>query len=595
MKENFLKLKFNFKDLIKISTRFLVKSFFCFNLKKTFFIFLYLISFSVFAQECPNWSKEVASQKFENLKHKLNQANKDYRKKGKSNLSDQEYDYLKSNLLFWQNCFDFLEKQPKKDKLFSGKTKHPVVHTGLYKAKSEQEVNSFLHKNATNEIWLMPKIDGVALSLIYKKGKLIQAISRGDGIYGEDVTKQVKLLKNLPQKLNENIDLILQGELYWIHKNRIEAEAVLSNAREKVSAYLMQESRLALSSQKPVSENEKLQNSDKIGFFAWEVPSLQTEFADRLDFLTNLGFGDTKNFSYRVKSLKEVKKLKKQIHTSPLKFATDGIVLTSAKRPDYKKWKVNDKYWAIGWKHEFKTSLTKITKISYKIGRTGKITPMVYFEELTLGGRKYTRASLGSLKKLEAMNLKVDDIIELELAGGIIPQVKKLVWQSSSSKKTKIPNFSQYTKTTCMKFSQNCKEQFLARLVYMSEKLPIKGVKEGGWNLLLEANLIKNLHSWREIKATDLQKIAGFGDKKTHNFLHSFKKAKKEPFTKYLIALGLGVDLRILNDLDKKLSLKNSFESWSKVSLLQWQKAGLTNLRARNAVDFLQALLAQSN
>lgn len=592
---------------------------FCNKLKNIRNIFIFmtlvlfsLISFNVSAEECPAWDKNLAIREFDNLEYKLNLANREYRLNGRSSLSDQEYDYLKNKLVFLQNCFKFLPQGMNKDFLFAGKLVHKVVHSGLYKAKSEQEINSFLHKNLENGIWLTPKVDGIAISLIYKKGELVQAITRGDGFYGEDVTQRVKELKNIPQNLPSKIDLILQGELYWTQENRIEAKATLSNAREKIFGFLMQKAQIHTEDEnqkvtlvdmldklyksketKVINESEvsKITDAkDKIGLFVWEAPTLEVSMQQRLDFLEQQGFEDTKKFSYKVETLQEIKKLKDDIFTKPSKFPTDGIVLTTTDRPNYKRWTVADRYWSIAWKHDFQTSLTSVEKITFSVGRTGKITPIVYFQPLKIQGRNYSKASLGSLNKLLDMQLKSGDLVEVELAGGIIPKIKKVVWQQISSKQIQIPDFSNYTNTSCMTYNPQCKEQFLARLVYLSEELPIKGVKEGTWDLLINAKLIQKLSDWQRINKKDLKDIKGLNTKSIDKIFSAFQIAKTQTFTKYLHSLGVPLALDILDKTQKQLDLADELKAWSQVSVTDWQKIGLSATSAKIVKDYLIVL-----
>lgn len=575
------------------------------------FISLIFLSFQTNADDCPNWDKNQAILEFENLNHKLKIANREYRLNGKSDLTDQEYDYLRNQLSFWQKCFNFLPQNLERDYLFAGKVIHSVIHSKIYKAKSEQEINAFLHKNLDKGVWLMPKVDGIAISLIYKEGKLVQAITRGDGIYGEDVTEKVQTIKNIPKVLQDKIDLILQGEFYWIQNQRIEKNAVLSNAREKIIAFLMQKTSMALkdknksetladvlmrpykSEDKPITELEEskiLDAKDNIGLFVWEVPQLQTSMQERLDFLEQQGFGDTKKYTYKVESIQEVKNLKNYFYTKPMKFATDGIVLNASERPDYKKWTNSNKYWSIAWKHNFVTSLTKVKKITYSVGRTGRVTPIVYFEPIKMQGRNYTKASLGSLNILLKMQLKSGDLVEVKLAGGIIPKVEKVVWQQVNSKKIEIPDFSNYSKTSCMQYSTICREQFLARLVYISEELPIRGVKQGTWDLLINAGLIKKLSDWKNITANNLLEVSGINTKSAKNISTAFKVAKQQSFVKYLHSLGLPLSLDILEKAQINFDLAPNLNAWTKISLQQWQKIGVSKTSADIAITYLQAL-----
>jgi len=147
---------------------------------------------------CPVWSPAKAGQEIAALKAQLTRWNDDYWKQGSSEVSDDVYDRLNARLKQWQRCF---HDEPLHDDLpaASGTVKHPFAHTGVHKVESKQALSRWMATK--QDLWVQPKVDGVAVTLVYKNGKLVQAISRGDGLQGEEWTAQARTIPAIPQTL----------------------------------------------------------------------------------------------------------------------------------------------------------------------------------------------------------------------------------------------------------------------------------------------------------------------------------------------------------------------------------------------------------
>lgn len=147
---------------------------------------------------CPVWSPAKAGQEIAALKAQLTRWNDDYWKQGSSEVSDDVYDRLNARLKQWQRCF---HDEPLHDDLpaASGTVKHPFAHTGVHKVESKQALSRWMATK--QDLWVQPKVDGVAVTLVYKNGKLVQAISRGDGLQGEEWTAQARMIPAIPQTL----------------------------------------------------------------------------------------------------------------------------------------------------------------------------------------------------------------------------------------------------------------------------------------------------------------------------------------------------------------------------------------------------------
>lgn len=171
---------------------------------------------------CPAWSHAKADQELAKLSAQIARWSEAYWQEGKSEVSDEVYDQLSARLAQWRFCFN---NEPTSDDIppASGTVKHPIAHTGVHKVVGINELRQWM--KAHHDLWVQPKVDGVAVTLIYRKGKLVQAISRGDGMKGEDWTAQVQKIPSIPLTLQGALaDSILQGELFLRSEGHIQQQ-----------------------------------------------------------------------------------------------------------------------------------------------------------------------------------------------------------------------------------------------------------------------------------------------------------------------------------------------------------------------------------
>ncbi len=450
---------------------------------------------SAFAQSCPPWSLEQAKQEYLTLKKQLDIWNTDYRKNGYSAVSDATYDAFSRQLRFWKSCFPELKKleNEAKSPAPKGQVRHEVVHTGMHKAKDRQAVVSWLRSRSANDLWVQPKIDGVAVSLLYKNGKLAQAVSRGDGKFGEDWTVAVRRIVCVPQQIRADGAVLVQGELFWKHDGRREKSSSETSGREKVMGFLLAQDDTA---------------SPNIGFFAWELPNSSKGMLVRLETLEKLGFV-SKKWTKKVRNIDEIASLRNFFYTEPMPFATDGIVVKQGKRPSGKEWTVGGKSWSLAWKYPPKQAASCVVGVVFSVGRTGRVTPIVEIEPVRISGREIRRVSLGSVAILRELDLGIGDQVLVELRGSAIPHIAQ-VWQVKGRKAVKIPQ-KEYDFWSCSRFESGCEQQFLARLTWLSKNgLDMHGVGEGTWKKLVQNGVVVNLLDWLRLNEASLSQVKIF-------------------------------------------------------------------------------------
>lgn len=475
------------------------------------------------------------------LAKRLNEWNDAYYQQGISLVSDAIYDQTLQRFTQRQPCFPSIQLASITGKPTSS-IQHPIVQTGLNKVHSRQAVEHWLTERADQPLWIQPKADGVAVSLVYVNGKLTQAISRGDGLIGQDWTATVKNLPNIPQQISTELTpVILQGELIWRLKNHIQAKQDSQGARSKIAGLMNR--------QHNTSANNHTAEAQQIEIYIWDWPNSGLEMQQQLEQLNRWGFSRSQGLTQPVKSLNDVEHWQNQWYTQPLFMATDGVVIRQQQRPNAQHWQAKPPSWAIAWKHPAQQAVTHVNKIIYTVGRTGRITPILELEPITLDQNTIQRASLGGLKNLNKLDVQAGDLVVIQLAGLTIPQLKEVMVRNQPRSEFNPPTEESFHGLSCLEASDiktsnhptSCQQQYLARLSWLSAKqgLNMQGISSATWQLLLEQGLLTDLTNWLDFTQEALEKVTGLGEKRSRLLILNFKTAISQPFTTWLIALGM--------------------------------------------------------
>jgi DNA ligase (NAD+) len=477
------------------------------------------------ASECPDWPPERASSEVSALQQQIDRWDDSYHREGKSLITDELYDQSRSRLTEWRQCFTL--GQPENPlRNVRGTIPHPIAHTGLEKLRDSRAVEQWLRDRS--QVWVQPKVDGVAVTLIYKNGLLAQAISRGDGTQGQDWTASAHQITAIPPRLSQPLDLLVQGELYWRLTDHVQAQAGSLNARATVAGLMARKSLSA-------------EQASGIGLFVWDWPQGPDNLATRNKTLTELGFADTATFSQRISTLPDAERWRDHWYRTPLPFASDGIVLRQDQRPPAERWQAKPPYWSAAWKYPFAQALAEVRKVHFKIGRTGRITPLLELTPVQLDDRQIKRVSVSSLRRWQTLDIRPGDQVAISLAGLTIPRLEGVVLRSTERAELNIPLAADFHPLSCWQPTPGCENQFLARLVWLSGKqgLALPHVGPGTWEKLLETGRLNSLLDWLTLDAQELANIDGFGERSAARLESSFNSARQRPFLRWLKALGL--------------------------------------------------------
>ncbi len=509
---------------------------------------------------CPAWSPAQAEQEIARLSAQIARWDKAYWQQGVSDVNDDVYDQLAARLKQWRHCFGD-EQATEAQMPAGGSIRHPVSHTGVSKVANKAALRQWMRSH--QDLWIQPKVDGVAVTLVYRQGQLVQATSRGDGLKGEDWTAKVKRIAAIPARVTGPLaNSVLQGELFLRRDNHVQHQMGGMNARAKVAGAMMRQDDSAL--------------LDHIGIFIWAWPDGPATMDERLQALTRAGFDLTESWTHKVSSVEEVEKLRHRWLTSPLPFVTDGVVIRSAQEPAGNRWLPGDGSWVIAWKYAPVARIAEVRSITFAVGRTGRIAVVATLEPVQLDDKRVQRVNLGSIGRWQALDIAPGDQVQVSLAGQGIPRLDSVVWRGSNRQKP-VPPASRFTPLTCFYASPECHEQFMARLAWLSSSqvLNIEGLGDAGWQALHQAHHFEHLFSWLALTQEQLQHTPGLSAQRGLRLWHQFNQARRQPFTRWLEALGVPVPrvaMRALGTGTGSNSRAGIRSAGSKCRALVWKK-----------------------
>lgn len=516
---------------------------------------------------CPAWSPARAQEEISRLQQQIKQWDDDYWKEGKSEVEGGVYDQLSARLTQWQRCFGNETRDVMMPPL-NGAVMHPVAHTGVRKMADKNALSLWMRERS--DLWVQPKVDGVAVTLVYRDGKLNKAISRGNGLKGEDWTQKVRLISAVPQTVSGPLaNSTLQGEIFLKRKGHIQQQMGGINARAKVAGLMMRQG------------NSDTLNSLAVFVWAWpDGPHLMT---DRLKDLATAGFTLTQTYTRAVKNADEVAHVRNEWWKAKLPFVTDGVVVRAAKEPESRHWLPGQAEWLVAWKYQPVAQVAEVKAIQFAVGKSGKISVVASLAPVMLDDKKIQRVNIGSVRRWQEWDIAPGDQILVSLAGQGIPRIDDVVWRGAERTKPTPPE-NRFNSLTCYFASDVCQEQFISRLVWLGSKqvLGLDGIGEAGWRALHQTHRFEHIFSWLLLTPEQLQNTPGIAKSKSAQLWHQFNLARQQPFTRWVMAMGIPLTRAALNASDER--------SWSQLLFSTeqfWQQLpGTGSGRARQVIEW---------
>ncbi|HFK3789173.1 TPA: NAD-dependent DNA ligase LigB [Escherichia coli] len=516
---------------------------------------------------CPAWSPARAQEEISRLQQQIKQWDDDYWKEGKSEVEDGVYDQLSARLTQWQRCFGSEPRDVMMPPL-NGAVMHPVAHTGVRKMVDKNALSLWMRERS--DLWVQPKVDGVAVTLVYRDGKLNKAISRGNGLKGEDWTQKVSLISAVPQTVSGPLaNSTLQGEIFLQREGHIQQQMGGINACAKVAGLMMRQ-----------DDSDTL---NSLGVFVWAWPDGPQLMTDRLKELATAGFTLTQRYTRAVKNADEVARVRNEWWKAKLPFVTDGVVVRGAKEPESRHWLPGQAEWLVAWKYQPVAQVAEVKAIQFAVGKSGKISVVASLAPVMLDDKKVQRVNIGSVRRWQEWDIAPGDQILVSLAGQGIPRIDDVVWRGAERTKPTPPE-NRFNSLTCYFASDVCQEQFISRLVWLGSKqvLGLDGIGEAGWRALHQTHRFEHIFSWLLLTPEQLQNTPGIAKSKSAQLWHRFNLARKQPFTRWVMAMGIPLTRAALNASDER--------SWSQLLFSTeqfWQQLpGTGSGRARQVIEW---------
>lgn len=516
---------------------------------------------------CPAWSPARAQEEISRLQQQIKQWDDDYWKEGKSEVEDGVYDQLSARLTQWQRCFGNETRDVMMPPL-NGAVIHPVAHTGVRKMADKIALSLWMRERS--DLWVQPKVDGVAVTLVYRDGKLNKAISRGNGLKGEDWTQKVRLISAVPQTVSGPLaNSTLQGEIFLKREGHIQQQMGGINARAKVAGLMMRQ-----------DDSDTL---NSLGVFVWAWPDGPQLMTDRLKELATAGFTLTQTYTRAVKNADEVARVRNAWWKAKLPFVTDGVIVRAAKEPESRHWLPGQAEWLVAWKYQSVAQVAEVKAIQFAVGKSGKISVVASLAPVMLDDKKVQRVNIGSVRRWQEWDIAPSDQILVSLAGQGIPRIDDVVWRGAERTKPTPPE-NRFNSLTCYFASDVCQEQFISRLVWLGSKqvFGLDGIGEAGWRALHQTHRFEHIFSWLLLTPEQLQNTPGIAKSKSAQLWHQFNLARKQPFTRWVMAMGIPLTRAALNASDER--------SWSQLLFSTeqfWQQLpGTGSGRARQVIEW---------
>ena len=518
-------------------------------------------------------NKDIVNKDYLKKIKLIQKYNEYYYDKDKPIISDQKFDLLKKDIIDLEKKYSFLknEKSPTKSVGFRPsknfqKTKHKVPMLSLGNAFNEEDLINF-EKKIINYLSLKdasiieysaePKIDGISASLIYVNGEFIKGLSRGDGLEGEDITKNLKTIKDIPALINDKSfpeEIDIRGEVFIENNDFKSISEKFANPRNAASGSLRQ-------------KNSAVTSEIPLKFIAYTYGfERNMKIENQIDFLKKLKFWGFKTnpFNKKITNIKDLilnhKILEEKRNKIP--FDIDGVVykINSFDLQKRLGFAANAPRWAIAHKFSANSSVSEILNIEIQIGRTGALTPVAKIKPVNIGGVIVSNATLHNEDEIVRKDIRIGDTVTIERAGDVIPHVisvdfkkrnknsKKFIFPiicPSCGSKT-IKDFNEITKKLdavrrCTSEGYECEKIVIEKIKHFvsKEAFNIDGLGKKIIENFCNIRLIKLPQDIFNLDFQKIEKLEGWGKLSVTNLRFSIEQRKKISLERFIYSLGI--------------------------------------------------------
>jgi len=506
------------------------------------------------------------AQRYARLLQEVRRHDHLYYVEARPEISDATYDRLYRELLDLETSHPKLADENSPTRKVGGApldsfrtVAHAVRMQSLNNTYSEEELQEFLDRveknlhGQTAEFAVEPKVDGLAVSLRYENGRLTQGLTRGDGERGDDITENIKTIRNLPlfvPRLPPRIEF--RGEVYLPEP----AFAALNQSREKKGEPLFANPRNAAAGTLKLLDSREVAKRPLavVLYGLGEAPDLTLETQEQLHRQI-LAWGLPGHEWFRhVRGTEEVLRAIRELDQArtEFSFATDGAVIKVSRFDQQKILGQTDKAprWAIAYKYAPEQSETRLLDITFQVGRTGVITPVAELAPVLLSGSRVSRATLHNFEEVARKDIRVGDLVRVEKAGEVIPAVisVNISQRSAQSKPIRPPRHCPVCQGPLIKedvflrcTSRDCVGQLKRRLQHFAHRgaMDIEGLGEVMAAQLVDAGLLQHLDQIYDLTDEKLTALERMGEKSATNLLSGIDASRHRPLGRLIFALGI--------------------------------------------------------
>ncbi len=504
-------------------------------------------------------------QRIQTLVDLINQANHAYHALDKPTMSDQQYDAYLAELIDLEQRHPELKLPDTPTEKIGGvvldgfqKIEHRVPMMSLSNVFNEDELRLFderINKITSEASYVSElKIDGLAISMTYEKGRFTRAATRGDGITGEDVTSNVKTIKSLPLVLKEAWDIEVRGEVFMPHKSfkavnqerMTNNEPLFANPRNAAAGTIRQ-------------LDSKIVASRRLDMFVYAIVEAQQYVEtqeEALILLDKIGF--KVNPDYHVCNdvndlIERIHAYDKRRHTLP--YDTDGVVIkvNQFRLHDPIGYTVKSPKWATAYKFAAEQMETRLNAITFQIGRSGVVTPVAELEPVMVSGSRVSRATLHNEDYIKAKDIRIGDTVIVHKAGEIIPEVLAVVMSKRDGQKpfmmidacpvcgSEVRRKEGEADHYCL--NPECPAKKTYALIHFASRvaMDIDTLGEKVVETLHTLGYVQTIPDIYKLKqhANALEDLPGFGTKKIDKLLQAIEDSKRQSFDRLLFGLGI--------------------------------------------------------
>ena len=497
----------------------------------------------------------------------IKKANIEYYLEDNPTLTDQEYDRYMQELISLEDRYPELVRSDSptinvgtkvQDKF--NKVSHQIPMLSLGNVFNEEELRLFderIRKEDNPKYVCELKIDGLAISLTYEKGVLVRGATRGDGIIGEDITKNIQTIKSIPLVLNKEIDIEVRGEVY-LSKASLEK---INKEREKKGEQLFQNCRNAASgSVRNLDPN--ITKERELDCLIYHLPNpldygIKSHY-ESLEFMRELGFNTNSTANRLVDNIEDVidyiKEWTEKRNTLP--YDIDGIVIkvNDIKMQGKLGFTAKVPKWATAYKFPAEEVTTRLIDIIFTVGRTGKITPNAVLEPVRVAGTTIRKATLHNEDNVTTKDIRIGDHVIIRKAGDVIPEVLKPLVERRNGEEIPfimtnscpICNTKIVRKLTEADYycpNNMCPARKIENIIHFASRdaMNIDGMGESVIEDLYNEGFITNIVDIYNIDnyKKELVNLEGYGDKKVQNLINAIEKSKDNSLEKLIFGLGI--------------------------------------------------------